>query len=205
MNYGHKLLITVFLLCLAISANAQDSSKIYFTTSLGIFSPVAAFSRSYKNSLALNSGIEYRFSKHYFTQFVLDFNAVKYNQQVKDSNSSYLFQNTNSSIFLAGLTVGRNFSITKSGKLFLSPYVGFGYANIAEPRLTLKDAGGIIKQEVIRMRGVYVRQGLRLGYGTKSKVLQTLYIDASYLSVNATVQNSRPTAFTFLIGTRFGF
>jgi len=205
MIYRYNLLMTVFLLCLVISANAQDSSKIYFTTSVGIFSPVAAFSRSYKNSLALYSGIEYRFSKHYFAQFVLDFNAVKYNQQVKDAYSGYLFQNTNSSVFLAGLNIGRYISITNSGKLFISPYLGLGYANIGEPRLTLKDAGGIIKQEVTRMNGVYARQGLRVGYGTKSKVLQTLYVDASYLTVDATVQNSTPRAFTFLTGTRFGF
>ena len=205
MIYRHNLLFTVFLLCLVMLANAQDSSKIYFTTSVGIFSPVAAFSKSYNNSLALNSGIEYRLSKHYFTQLVLDLNTVKYNQQVKDVNSSYLFQNTNSSVFLAGLNIGRNIPITYSGKLFISPYVGFGYANIGEPRLTLKDVSGIIKQEVTRMRGIYARQSLRVGYRTKSKFLQTLYIDASYLTVNVTVQNSKPRAFTFLLGTRFGF
>lgn len=205
MIYKHNLFVTLFLLGFAISANGQDSSQFYFTTSVGIFSPVAAFSKSYNNSLALNSGIEYRFSKHYFTQFVLDFNAVKYNQQVKDANSSYLFQNTNSSVFLAGLNVGINIPISKSGELFISPYVGFGYANIGEPRLTLKDASGIIEQEVIRMGGVYARQGFRIGYGTKSKILQTLYVDAYYLSVDVNVQNSKPRAFAFLVGTRFGF
>ncbi len=205
MIYKHDLFVALFLVIFAVSVNAQDSSKSYFTTSAGIFSPVAAFSKSFGNSLALNSGIEYKFSKHYFTQFVLDLNAVKYNQQVKDANSSYLFQHTNSAVFLAGLNVGRNVSIANSGKLFISPYVGFGYANIGEPRLTLKDAGSIIKQEITRMGGVYARQGLRVGYGTKSKVLQTLYLDASYISMDINVQNSKPRAFAFLIGTRFGF
>lgn len=200
-----NLLMTIFLLCLAISSNAQDSSKFYFTTSIGIFSPVSSFSKSYNNSLAINSGIEYRFSKHFFTQFVMDFNSVKYNQQIKDVNSPYLFQNTSSPVFLAGLNVGKNISIAYKGKLFISPYVGFGYANIGEPRLTLKDAAGIIVQEVTRMNGVYARQGLRVAYRTKSKVLQTLYVDASYLTVDITLQNSKPKAFAFLIGTRFGF
>lgn len=55
------------------------------------------------------------------------------------------------------------------------------------------------------MIGVYARQGLRVGYGTKSKVLQSLYVDASYLAVDVNIQNSRPSAFAFLIATRFGF
>ena len=100
----HKriLLAVAFLSGLAIISNAQASSKFYFTTSAGIFAPVSAFSKAYKSSLALNSGIEYQFSKYYFTQFVLDLNSFKYNQQVSEGNSSYLFQHTNSSIFLAG-------------------------------------------------------------------------------------------------------
>jgi hypothetical protein len=197
-------LIIAFLLGFITIAGAQDSSKFYFTTAVGIFAPVSAFSKAYENSLALNSGIEYRFSKHYFTQFVLDFNAVKYNQHVKDESSAYLFQHTNSSIFLAGFSLGRNISIGKSGKFFASPYVGVGYANIGEPRLTLKNSG-IIEQAVTRMTGIYAKQGVRVGYRTSSKILQTLYIDVAYLSANIHVQDSRPKAFSFLAGTRFGF
>ena len=202
----HKriLLAFVFLSGFAASSSAQDSSKFYFTTAVGIFAPVSAFSKAYENSLALNSGIEYQFSRHYFTQFVLDFNAVKYNQQVKDGSSSYLFQHTSSSVFLAGFNIGRNISISKSGKLFASPYVGFGYANIGEPRVTMKSTG-IIEQQVARMKGIYAKQGARVGYRTSSKFLQTLYIDVAYLSANIHVQNSRPSAFSFLAGTRFGF
>jgi len=72
-------------------------------------------------------------------------------------------------------------------------------------RLTLKDATDIIEQEVTRMNEVYARHGLRAGYDTQSKILQTLIIDASYLSVDVTIQNSKPRAFAFLTGTRFGF
>jgi len=204
MEHKRILLAFAFIAGFAIITNAQDSSKFYFTTAVGMFAPVSAFSRAYENSLALNSGIEYQFSKHYFTQFVLDFNAVKYNQQVKDESSSYLFQHTNSSVFLAGFNLGRNISISKSGNFFASPYVGFGYANIGEPRLTLHNTG-IIEQQVTRMTGIYAKQGIRVGYRTPSKILQTLYVDMAYLSANIRVQDSRPKAFSFLVGTRFGF
>jgi hypothetical protein len=202
----HKyfLLAFIFIAGFVTISNAQDSSQFYFTTAVGVFAPVSSFSKAYENSLALNSGIEYQFSRHYFTQFVLDFNAVKYNQQVKDGNSSYLFQHTSSSVFLAGFNLGRNVLIGRSGKFFASPYVGFGYANIGEPRVTMKSTG-IIEQQVIRMTGLYAKQGARVGYRTASKILQTLYIDVAYLSANIHVQDSRPKAFSFLVGTRFGF
>lgn len=187
------------------SIKAQDTSKIFFTTAVGILNPVSSFSNAYKNSLALNSGVEYRFSKRYFVQFVLDFNAVKYSQQVKDGSSTFLFQNTSSSVFLAGFNVGRNFPLIASGKLFTSPYVGAGYANIGEPRLIVNNSTGIINQEVTRMQGIFGRGGARIAYNTKSKVLQTLYFDASYWTANIIVQQSKPKAFSFLVGTRLGF
>lgn len=200
----HLLLVLAFLLGSTSFIKAQDTSHYFFTTAVGLFTPVSDFSKAYENSLAFNSGFEYQFSKHYFAQFVLDFNAVKYNQQVKDINSAYLFQHTNSSIFLAGLNLGRNISVSKSGKLFASPYVGFGYANVGEPRLSLKNSS-VIEQVVTRMTGIYTKQGVRLGYSTSSKILQTLYIDVAYLSAYIHVQNSSPKAFSFLVGTRFGF
>lgn len=100
INYNTKSILLAFVSLSVFAANssAQDSNKFYFTMAVGIFAPVLAFSRAYEISLALNSGIEYQFSRHYFTQFVLDFNAVKYNQQVKDGNYSYLFQPASSSI-----------------------------------------------------------------------------------------------------------
>jgi hypothetical protein len=202
---GCRLLLPLLIIGFCTSLKAQDTTKIFFTTSVGLLNPVSSFSNAYKNSLALNSGIEYKFNKHYFAQFVLDFNAVNYSQQVKDASSAYLFQKTSSSVFLAGINVGRNFHLIPSGKLFASPYVGIGYANIGEPRLVVDNTNSIINQQVTRMQGVFERAGARLAYNTKSKVLQTLYIDASYWSANIKVQQSRPKAFSFLIGTRFGF
>jgi hypothetical protein len=101
--------------------------------------------------------------------------------------------------------VGRNISINGSGSLFISPYLGLGYANIGEPRLTVKNNTGIIEQYVTRMQAVFAREGLRIAYGTKSKILQTLYFDASYLSANINVQNSKPKSLSLLVGTRYGF
>jgi hypothetical protein len=200
-----SLLLPLWFICFCASVAAQDTTKIFFTTSIGLLNPVSSFSHAYQNSLALNSGIEYRFSKHYFAQFVLDYNAVKYSQKVKDGSSAYLFHNTSSSVFLAGFNIGKNISLINSGKLFVSPYVGIGYANIGEPRLLVDNTNGIINQQVTRMQGVFERVGARLAYNTKSKVLQTIYVDASYWSANINVQDSRPKAFSFLIGTRFGF
>jgi Outer membrane protein beta-barrel domain len=200
-----RISFAVTITCFAISAKAQDTTKLFFTTSVGLLTPVSTFSNAYKKSLALNSGVEYKLSKHYFAQLVLDFNAVKYSQQVKDENSAYLFQNTSSSVLLAGFNVGRNLPITPSGNLFISPYVGIGYANIGEPRLLVDNNNGIIKQEVTRMQGVFERGGARLAFKTKSKVIQTIYIDVSYWTANIKVQQSSPTAFSFLVGTRVGF
>jgi hypothetical protein len=197
--------LSILVICFATSVKAQDTTKLFFTTSIGLLKPTSTFSNAYKNSLALNSGVEYKFSKHYFAQFVLDFNAVKYSQQVKDGNSTYLFQNTSSSVFLAGFNVGRNLPISFSGNLFISPYVGIGYANIGEPRLLLNNSNDIINQEVTRMQGVFERAGTRLAFKTKSRVIQTIYIDASYWTSNIRVQQSNPKAFSFLVGTRVGF
>jgi hypothetical protein len=200
-----KLIVSVFIMCVVLSAKAQDTSKIFFTSSVGLLHPVSSFSNAYKNSLALNSGIEYSFSKHYFAQLVLDFNAVKYSQQVKSNNSAYLFQNTSSTVFLAGINVGKNFPLLASGNLFVSPYAGAGYANIGEPRVILDASNGIIKQDVTTLQGIFARGGARLAYNTKSKLLQTIYVDVSYWAANINVQDSKPKAFSFLIGTRFGF
>jgi hypothetical protein len=197
--------VFIVLFGVPVTSGAQDSSKIFFTTAAGLFAPVASFGKAYQNSLALNSGIEYKFSPHYFAQLVLDFNAVKYNQQIKDASSAYLFQHTNSSVFLAGINMGRNITLNQSGNVFISPYIGIGYANIGEPRLTVKTNAGVIEQEVIRMKGVFTREGFRIAYRTTSKILQTIYFDASYFSSNIIVQASKPRALSLLLGTRFGF
>jgi hypothetical protein len=83
--------------------------------------------------------------------------------------------------------------------------LGIGYANIGEPRLIVDNSNGIIKQKVTRMQGVFERGGARVAFKTTSKLLQTLYIDVSYWTANVEIQQSKPKAFSFLIGTRVGF
>lgn len=204
-NRVAKLVMIVAIICVVINATAQDSSKLFFTTSIGVLSPLSKFSNAYKTSLALNSGIEYKISKNNFIQFVLDFNAVNYSQQVKDGGSNFLFQNTSSSVFMLGFNAGRNINLNKAGNFFVSPYIGLGYANIGEPRLTFNNTTNIITQEVTRMSGLFTRGGLRFAFKTQSKILQTIYIDALYWTTNITVQDSKPQALSILVGTRVGF
>ena len=195
----------LFTFLLNNSALAQDSSTLFFTTSAGVLIPVADFLKAYKNSIAINSGIEYKLAKKYSVQFVLDYNAVSYNQQFKDIHSNYLFQKTSSSVFLAGFNLLRNIPIVAHGRLFASPYIGVGFANIGEPRLSVNNNDNIIKQSVVRMLGIYGKGGLRIAYNTGSKLLQTLYIDASYWAANIHVQQSKAQAVSMLVGTRIGF
>jgi hypothetical protein len=104
---------------------AQDTTKLYFSSSAGLLKPLSTFGKSYNNSLALGSGIEYRIAKKYFLLGEVGFNAVKYNQQVVDKNSAFLFQNTNSSLISVGLNVGRIFKVKPSNPFSLSPYAGY--------------------------------------------------------------------------------
>ncbi|MEO5889895.1 MAG: autotransporter domain-containing protein [Ferruginibacter sp.] len=201
----YTTLLAIALLCSSFSLAAQDTGRIYFTTAVGLLMPVSAFSKSYHQSLALNSGIEYRFRQYYFAQLVLDFNAINYSQQIRDDGSAFLFQHTSSSVVSIGVNAGRNFALTNNNRLFISPYLGIGYCNIGEPRLTVDNDAGIIKQEVKRMQGIFTRAGARMAFNTRSKLVQTIYIDAAYWSANIRVQASRPQALSLLVGTRIGF
>jgi hypothetical protein len=203
----HKKIFSTIALYFAATfpVNAQDSSRFYFTTSAGLLAPVQNFARSYKTSLALNSGVEYRINHSLFAQFVLEFNAVKYNQQYIDAGSAYLFQKTNSSIFLAGINCGKNFSSSNLKRFFSSVYAGAGYINIGEPRLSIDINNHVVEQTVKRMQGMFAKAGSRLGYKTTSSFLQTVYIDGSYWTTNITIQQSKAAAISLYIGTRIGF
>jgi hypothetical protein len=204
--YLQKQIVFVLILALfCFTVKAQKAIKFYSTTSIGMLKPVSQFKAAYQNSLALNSGFEYAISPTYFGQFVLDYNAIKYNQQIKDANSEYLFQKTNSSVFLAGINFGRNFYFSKSKKVFFSGYLGLGYANIGEPRLSVDNRTTIITQNVTRMKGLFIRRGSRIAFKTNLKMVQTLYLDASYWTANTiNIQNSKPKALSLLVGFRSG-
>lgn len=192
--------ITVFI---NQSLSAQENGKLFFTTSFGVIAPQGKFGKAIKSTMAFNSGVEMALKNNWYSQLIFDFNALKYDQQVRDANSPFLFQNTNSSLLLLGLNGGKNIPF-KSKKWFTSLYGGGGYLNIGEPRITIDNIGNIAKQDVARKSSVFARGGARLAYKTKSSFFQTLYLDGSYWTSPAKVQGGNVNGFSFYIGTRFG-
>lgn len=201
--------IKVFLIALSAtiavsqSLPAQENGKLFFTTAFGVVNTQGKFSNAFKSTLAFNSGVEMSLKKNWFGQLVFDFNALKYDQQVRDANSPFLFQNTNSSLLLLGLNGGKNINFNNHN-WFTSVYAGGGFLNIGEPRVTVNTNTGIAKQDVARASNVFARTGLRLAYTTQSKFFQTLYLDGSYWASPARVQGGQVKGFSFYIGTRFG-
>ncbi len=195
--------IIVLALSISYHAMAQESGKLFFTTGVGNIVPQGKFANAYKSTIAFNSGVEMSLKHNWFGQLVFDFNALTYDQQIRDNNSPFLFQNTNSSLLLLGLNGGKNFSF-KNPKWFTSIYGGGGYLNIGEPRVTVNPATNIAKQDVARKSNVFGRAGARIAYKTKSNFFQTLYFDASYWASPAKVQGGNINGFSFYIGTRFG-
>jgi len=201
----NKIRTGMFLLAISLSSYtmAQESGKLFFTTSFGLIAPQGKFSNAIKSTLAFNSGVEMSMKNNWYTQLVFDFNALKYDQQIKDANSPFLFQNTNSSLLLLGLNGGKNIPF-RNKKWFTSLYGGAGYLNIGEPRVTIDNIANIATQEVTRKSSVFGRGGARLAYKTKSNFFQTLYLDASYWASPAKVQGGNVNGFSFYVGTRFG-
>lgn len=190
---------------ISLHTEAQKSGKLFFTTSVGIISPQGKFGDAVQSTLAFNSGVEMALHKKWFTQFVFDFNALKYSQQIRDNNSPFLFQHTNSSLLLLGMNAGRNLKLGSAGsKWFVSFYGGGGYLNVGEPRVTVDLASAIAKQDMARESNVFARMGSRLAFTTRSDFFQTIYLDASYWASPSIVQGGRVNGFSFYIGTRFG-
>lgn len=183
----------------------EDSSKLYFSSSVGLLKPLSTFAKSYNTSLALSSGIEYRIAKRYFLLGEVGLNALKYNQQIIDKSSAYLFQNTNSSVISLGLNVGRIIKLKPADDFSFSPYGGIGYINIGEPRLLIDKTSQIIRQQVKRMQGLYTKVGTRFSYKTNTKAIQNVFLDVSCWNAHLLVQESKPQAFIFVFGTKIGF
>lgn len=202
-----KLSPSIFLFFTFISCsnniNSQEKGKIFFTTAFGLINAQGKFGDAYKSTVTFNSGVELALKNNWFGQFVLDFNALKYDQQIRDNNSPYLFKNTNSSLLLLGTNFGRNIYF-KNKKWFTSIYGGGGYLNIGEPRLKVDISSLIAKQEVVREGSIFGRLGTRIAYKTKSSFFQTIFLDGSYWISPNDVQNGRVNGFSFYIGTRFG-
>jgi hypothetical protein len=108
MKSRNPLIVLLLAISLTSFLQAQESGKLFFTTAFGVVNTQGEFSKAFKSTLAFNSGVEMSLKKNWFGQLVFDFNALKYDQQVRDANSPYLFQNTNSSLLLLGLNGGKN-------------------------------------------------------------------------------------------------
>lgn len=200
MNKKLKLSLAVIMLVICTTTNAQDSSRIFFTTGAGLIKSPGSLRHVLHPSIAFNSGIEVTSKKNWFVQGTLDFNTLKYNQRIKEDGSPYLFQNTNSSLFMAAVNGGKNFHFGHN-TWFASLYTGGGYLNIGEPRL-VDDTENTIKQEVSRKGSVFGKAGTRFGYKTKIKFLQTIYVDGSYWRSPLKVQGSRLSGVSLFVGAR---
>jgi hypothetical protein len=194
-----KQIVLFTLSIISITAlRAQDTSRLYFTTGIGVIKVKHVLRDVLKPSVAFNSGIELRHRKNWFIQGTVDFNTLKYDQKVRDESSPYLFQNTNSSLIMLGLNGGRNFPLNKNW--FVSAYAGGGYLNIGEPRVTVKNT--IVTQEVIRNSSIFGRAGGRIAFKSPIRFLQTIYVDAEWWTSSVKIQNFRLTGLAFFVGTR---
>jgi hypothetical protein len=194
------LFFAVVLLGTSFYATAQYGSKVFFTSAIGLIKAPGKLGKVFQPSIALNSGIELTGKKNWFVQGTLDFNTLKYNQQIKEDGSPYLFQNTGSSLIMLAINAGKNFCFGNN-KWFASLYSGGGYLNIGEPRL-LKYEENTFKQKVSRMGNIFGKAGTRLGYKTATKLLQTIYADVSWWQSPLKVQGSAVNGFSFFLGLR---
>lgn len=191
----------ILIACILIACSklfAQQNNKLFFTTGVGAIKVRHILTDVLKPTIAFNSGLELANKKDWFLQGTVDFNSLRYDQRFKDENSPYLFQNTNSSLLMLGLNEGKNFSLGENS--FLSGYIGGGYLNIGEPRVTLQNS--VIKQDVIRETNIFGRVGARYGFKSPIKFLQTLYLDADWWTSPVKVQGSQFNGFSFFIGSR---
>lgn len=195
-----KSFLFFFLLSIIGQLKAQDTSKFYIFSGVGVINGLGTFGKSVKPSLGFNSGLELKFKKQFFVQFSLDFNSLKYNQQNIDANSQYLFQNTSSNLLMLGLNLGYNFNKINS-KWLISSYLGSGFINIGEPRIQLTNPNTIM-QSVVNKSNIFGRGGIRIGYKTSSAFFQTLYTELDYWTSSTIVQGGNVSGIAILLGTR---
>jgi hypothetical protein len=200
MNSVIKFCSIVLMMMASPGLRAQDTSRLHFTTGAGIIKSPGSLRHVLHPSVAFNSGLELILSNNWFLQGTLDFNSLKYNQRVKEGGSPYLFQNTNSSLFMFALNAGKNYFFGEN-KWLASFYGGAGYLNIGEPRL-IDRAENIIRQQVIRKPGVFAKAGGRIGYKTTVQFLQIIYFDASYWASPVEVQGSKLNGVSLFLGAR---
>jgi hypothetical protein len=188
-----------FFLSLGYSTMAQDTSRLHIFSGIGLIGGLGDFEKSVKPSLGFNSGVEYKLTQRFVGQVSIDFNALRYSQQLVDISSDYLFQNTNTSLFVLGTAIGYNISPLKA-KLQGLIYTGGGFLRIGEPRLALSSPK-VITQTVLRKSGIFGKAGFRLGFKTNSNFLQTIYIDTSFWRSVVNVQGGKVQGISILLGT----
>jgi hypothetical protein len=196
---GLTLSLLLFYFC---PVKAQDSTRISITTGVGLFKAPGNLGQVLKPAIAFNTGLELNLKNNWFTQGEISFNTLGYDQKYRDESSSYLFSNSNSSLLQIGAIGGKDFSLLKD-KWLIGSYIGTGFLNIGQPRLTVDVANTVVRQEVIRNGNIYGKAGARFSFQTKSPFFQTLYVDGSYFISPQLVQTERLNGFTFFIGSKF--
>lgn len=86
-----RLCFALIVLSIGNNSQAQDSTRAFITTGAGLIKSPGSLSHVLHPSIAFNSGIELVNKKNWFIQGTLDFNTLKYNQQIKEDGSPYLF------------------------------------------------------------------------------------------------------------------
>jgi hypothetical protein len=199
-----KKITRIFLPVMCLFAfrklKAQEEGKVFVTTGAGIIKSPGSLHKVFKPSIAFNSGIELVNKTNWFVQGSFDFHMLKYNQQFKEDGSPYLFVNTTSSLVQMAVSGGKNFQFGHN-KWFASIYSGVGYLNIGEPRL-IDQSENIIKQEVSREASLFGKAGIRFGYKTKIKLLQTIYFDGAYWTSPLNIQGSKLKGISLFLGAR---
>jgi hypothetical protein len=199
MKRYKKAGVMVVIVISIVTACSAQQNKFLFTTGIGLIKSPGALSKVIHPTVAFNSGLEYTGRTNWYAQLTLDFNSLKYDQQRLDENSPYLFQRTSSSLVQGAITGGYNIYLGR--KWLLSAYAGGGYLNIGEPRLIMED-DLVFRQEVTRKGGIFGKAGTRIGYKTKIKFLQTIYLDASWWQSPVKVQGSTLQGISLFAGTR---
>ncbi|HET9744551.1 MAG TPA: hypothetical protein VFP97_02495 [Chitinophagaceae bacterium] len=192
---------SVCLILFQSSFGQEEDKSLHLTTGVGVNEVAGELGKAFRSTIAFNSGFERPFGKKWYAQLEFNFNSLRYDQKVKDENSPYLFQNTNSSLFMIGLNWGRDFKFNNS-PWFTSAYLGSGYLNIGKPRVNLDEINNIITQSVVRKSGIIGRAGGRVGIKTNSALLQTLYFDGSYLTSSLKADGSVFRSISIFVGMK---
>jgi hypothetical protein len=187
--YHIKMVTCAFASFSFVSAHAQHDHKLHLTTGIGFNNIQGKLKNTFRSAVAFNSGFERSFGKHWYGQLEVNFNNLKYDQQVRDDNSAFLFQNTSSSFFQIGANWGCDAHLGKS-PWFVSAYGGTGFLSLGKPRINIDEVTNIATQKIIRGNGIFGKVGGRLGLNTKSPTFHTLYIDGSWMTSSVRPEGS---------------